>query len=160
MRFINSEQQVDLPVTGNIPRHKQYFISLYCFNYYREFRSHFICLNMAYKRKKLHFHLFIIGLSTVMRWTYPDLCVCSLSRHLWNGIRRWGWKADVQGELPLHVSGEERQWYKQRSQISPPCPRGCHSVHLSASVCFFECLCPLRWGEAGYHEGNRAYPLF
>lgn len=80
--------------------------------------------------------------------------VSSLSRHLWNGLRGRGWEIDVQGQLPLHVSGEERQWYKQCSQIPPPRPGGRHPVHLSAPVILFQCLCPLWWGETGHHEGK------
>lgn len=87
-----------------------------------------------------------------MKWQYE--LVSSLSRHLWNGLRGWRWEAYVQGQLPLHVSGEECQRYKQCSSIPSPCPGGSHPVHLSAPVILFQCLCLLWWGETGHHEGK------
>lgn len=86
--------------------------------------------------------------------------VFSLSRHLWNGLRGRGWKSDVQGQLPLHVSGEKCQWYEQCSPIPPSRPGGCHPVHLFAPVILFQCLCSLWRGETGHHEGKVLLQLY
>ena len=79
-----------------------------------------------------------------------DMCV--VCRYVWDGVGRWKW-AQVHCSPPLRVKREDGGWRDECVSRAAPGPRGCHVVHVTATVSQQQCVCTVWWGEVGRHEG-------
>ena len=73
-------------------------------------------------------------------------------RYVWDGVGRWKW-AQVHCSPPLRVKREDGGWRDECVSGAAPGPRGCHVVHVTATVSQQQCVCTVWWGEVGRHEG-------
>lgn len=76
-------------------------------------------------------------------------------RYIRDGFGRRRRQVGFQSELPLHVSGEERERRQQRCQGAAPGAGSRDPLNLAASLLLLQCLRALRRGAPRHNEGKQ-----